>query len=107
MTPTDAMTAKDSQGNLIGLPSTFEVPLKTKNAPNDPVHVMLSATTRRDLNGDIVGFFGVGQVILSDQQISHLYADQQRTCAPVCVCTRHSVCLCVCVCVCVCVCECV
>jgi PAS domain S-box-containing protein len=43
--------------------STFEVPLRTKGRKDPVVRVMLNATTRRDVDRNIVGFFGVGHDI--------------------------------------------
>jgi PAS domain S-box-containing protein len=43
--------------------SVFEVPLRTKGKKNEIVKFLLNATTRRDIGGNIVGFFGVGQDI--------------------------------------------
>ena len=45
------------------LTTTFEVPLRTKGRKDPAVRVMLNATTRRDVDRNIVGFFGVGHDI--------------------------------------------
>ena len=45
------------------LTTTFEVPLRTKDRKDPAVRVMLNATTRRDVDRNIVGFFGVGHDI--------------------------------------------
>ena len=55
--------------------SNYEFPLYTKNG--DRVEVLLNATTRRDVNGNIIGVIGVGQDI-TDAKVAQTALQQAQ-----------------------------
>ena len=56
--------------------SNYEFPLYTKNG--DRVEVLLNATTRRDINGNVTGVIGVGQDITDEKETQAALQQAQK-----------------------------